>query len=394
MTGGQGGAGLILRCDGDGVVVEILHEGAALAGLARRGRPLAALVEESSFTKALDFVADLRRQANAYNWEMNVVTAGGVESFRFSGAVDGDGMIVAVVPTDGRVDTLIEELARINSSHVTVLRQLFKERRTAVPPPDAAFFESMTQLNNELLNTQRDLAKANATLKAANEVKNRLFGILAHDLRSPLGVVSGFAELLKMVLEGRIGDKEMSYLDNIHTSASYMLALVEDTLSMSAIEAGRLHLERRQVDFGAMVVRVAGLLSLPAERKGIALVAQVPDGPLHLDIDATRMEQVLHNLIGNAVKFSHAGGRIRIWADVVGGEARLRVSDAGVGMSAGELASLFEPFSRSGKRGTAGEDSTGLGLHICQRIVLAHGGRIEVDSDQENGTTVTVSLPA
>jgi two-component system OmpR family sensor kinase len=360
--------------------------------LARLGRPISSLVEPSSFSKALDFLADLRHRGSAYNWEINLASGHGIKPFRFSGAMDGDGLIIAVVPSDEGVNTLIEEMARINSSHVTVLRRLFKDQSGSNHGGDD-IYNSMSRLNNELLNTQRDLAKVNATLKAANEDKNRLIGILAHDLRSPLGVVSGFAEVLQMVLGERLSEKEMSYLDSIRTATGYMLALVDDTLSLSSIESGQLKLERSPVDLSGMVAKIVGLLSLSAGRKGIALDYDVPADPLEIAIDPVRIEQLLHNLIGNAIKFCRAGDTIRASIAKTEDVVRMAIADSGTGMSAKTMQSLFEPFSRAGNTGTAGENSTGLGLHICQRIVEAHGGTIAVSSELSQGTTFTVSLP-
>jgi two-component system OmpR family sensor kinase len=392
MMNANSRTGMILRCDGSGAVVEIIHESVDLVGLARLGRSISSLVEPRSFSKALDFLADLRLRGNAYNWEINLALDQRIEAFRFSGATDGDCLIIAVVPSDEGVDSLIEEMARINSSHVTVLRRLFKEQAGSSHGGDD-IYTSMSRLNNELLNTQRDLAKANATLKAANEDKSRLIGILAHALRSPLGVVSGFAEVLQMVLGERLSEKEMSYLDSIHTATGYMLALVDDTLSLSSIESGQLKLERSPVDLSGMVAKIVGLLGLSAGRKGITLDFDTPPIPLEIAIDPVRIEQLLHNLIGNAIKFCRAGDTIRVSLAKTEGEVRMTITDSGTGMSAKTMQSLFEPFSRAGNTGTAGENSTGLGLHICQRIVEAHDGTITAGSELSQGTTFTVALP-
>jgi two-component system OmpR family sensor kinase len=384
--------GMILRCDGSGAVVEILHESIDLVGLARLGSPISSLVEPRSFSKALDFLANLRLRGNAYNWEINLALDQRIEAFRISGAIDGDGLIIAVVPCDEGVNSLIEEMARINSNHVTVLRRLFKEQAGSSLGGDD-IYNSMSRLNNELLNTQRDLAKANATLKTTNEDKNRLIGILAHDLRSPLGVISGFAEVLQMVLGERLSEKEMSYLDNIRTAAGFMLALVDDTLSLSSIESGQLKLERSSVDLSRLVAKIVGLLSLSAARKGIALDFDVPAIPQEIAIDPVRIEQLLHNLIGNAIKFCRDGDTISVALAKMENEVKMTIADSGTGMSAKTMQSLFEPFSRAGNTGTAGENSTGLGLHICQRIVEAHDGKISASSELGRGTTFTVTLP-
>lgn len=382
-------SGLILRCDAEGVVTDILHEGRGLEGTVKRGRPLTAIVDRASFGKALDFLSNLRSHGCAYDWEINVGTPAGIATYRFSGGQDNVGMTIAVVPTDRDLDLMIEEMTRVNSEHVTMLRRLFKEgaaRQVA--------FNSLSSVNNDLITVQRELAKANARLQAANDTKNRLFGILAHDLRSPLGVVSGFAEFLEYRLAGRITEQEQSFITAIRDSSSYMLSLVEDTLSLSTIESGHLSLDRKPVDLALQTARVVGMLTVVAERKGVILTLECPAAPLIAEVDATKFEQVLNNLIGNAIKFSHAGGAIQVAIASAEGKVRLSVSDQGTGIADDAQASLFEPFAAGRRQGTAGENSTGLGLYICQRVIAAHGGTIAVSSAMGRGTTLTVILPA
>jgi len=385
--------GLIVRCDTDGVVTDVLHEGVSLKGRAVLGRPLTALVAEDSFPKALAFLAVLRRDGRACNWEMEVAGPGGSPLYRFSGGRDGAGLTVAIIPADCKADLLIEELSSINSEQVTVLRQLFKER--AGGGAKDLPYESLTQLNNELITAQRELAKANARLKATNDQKNFLLGMLAHDLRNPLNAISGFAELLEEMLAGRVADKEMSCLSTISESSRAMLLLVEDTLTLSALETGFLTLECQPVDLAELARRAVRLLAMVAEFKGVRLLLTLPPGPVQVSLDPTRIEQVLSNLITNAIKFSYAGSEVRV--SVSGGEgqpALLEVRDQGTGIPHDVRAHLFEPFVRGHRTGTAGESSTGLGLAICHKIVAAHGGTIAVASEIGCGTTFTVTLAA
>jgi signal transduction histidine kinase len=253
----------------------------------------------------------------------------------------------------------------------------------------------MALINNDLITVQRELAKTNAKLKAANEMKNRVIGILAHDLRNPLNAIIGFTGLLEQILAGRTSDKEMSFLTAIHDAGRDMLTLVEDTLSMSALESGQMVLSCKPFDFADLAARTVRMLTVMAERKGVSLVFERPPTAVPIRADPTKISQVLNNLIINAIKFSHVGGEVRVTVSGETGEAAcLTVTDHGTGIPAEMQARLYEPFVEGHRRGTAGESTTGLGLFICKSIVVAHGGTIAVTSQADWGSSFVVTLPA
>lgn len=387
-------SGLIMLCDNDGMIIEILHEGGKVHTKAHVGQPLAAAMAPECFAKTLDFLTALRRDQSAYDWEVTIETDGRFEPYRLSGAVIDAGLAVAAIPADRDGDLLIQDLARVNSDHVTLLRRLLKER--SAKPASGNFYESLSELNNELVNTQRQLAKANARLTAANDQKNRLFGVLAHDLRTPLSVISGYTEILTMLLPPGGDPRVPEYLGNIDQSTRYMLALIEDVLSLSAIESGHLALNRQPCDLTSLMQRVATLTTILGERKSIT-VSLPSSAPVWASVDPLKVEQVMTNLLGNAIKFSHPGSSIIMnvsaGKDMDGHElARIEVTDTGIGIEPEQLENLFNPF-RAGSAGTAGETSNGLGLYICSKMIEAHGGSIHVASAPGSGTTVTVLLP-
>ncbi|KIL99278.1 Sensory transduction histidine kinase [Paramagnetospirillum magnetotacticum MS-1] len=258
-------------------------------------------------------------------------------------------------------------------------------------------YESIGALNSELVNTQRQLAKANARLTAANDLKNKLFGVLAHDLRTPLSVISGYSQILELLLPTATTGQEMEFVGRIQQSVGYMLALIEDILSLSAIETGHLTINRQPADMTLLAQRIVSMASILADQKSITLSA-TSSRPLWVLMDRVKIEQVLTNLIGNAIKFSHPGSTITIALSAEQDEegqpwARMEVTDTGIGIAPQKLESLFHPFAE-GSQGTAGESSIGLGLYICARVIEAHGGSIHVASAQGEGTTVSVVLPA
>ena len=361
----------IIRCDSDGMVTDVLHAGGTLADLIRRGRPIAAVVVRRDFRKALDFIATVRRDRETCNWEMALAGNPDDVVYRFSGGMSGDDMTVAIVSVN-------------------------RPSAMAETPFDGGFdhYESLSLINNDLITTQRELAKTIAKLQAANEQKNRVMGILAHDLRNPLNAIIGFSSLLELVLAGRSNNEEISFLAAIRESGRNMVTLIEDTLSMSTFEAGQMRLDLQTINFGDLTAQAAKLLTIMAERKGVKLILDQPEIPALICADTTKIIQVLNNLIANAIKFSHSKTEVHVTVSTtVDQQVRLTIADQGTGIPSEVMTRLFEPFTKGRRMGTAGESTTGLGLYICRNIVTAHGGTISVASDGEHGTSVTVNLP-
>ncbi len=226
-----------------------------------------------------------------------------------------------------------------------------------------------------------------------NEVKDRFLGMAVHDLRTPLTVIRGYAALLE---EGRLGDLSTAQRDvvaRITRSSETMLALVEDLLDVSAIESGHLALDRRPVDVAVFLRECCASSQVLADAKDITLDLDVPAALPPVPMDPHRMEQVVSNLLANALKFSWPGGVVTVSARVAGDALALVVTDRGQGIPAGEMDRLFTLFGRTSVRPTAGEPTSGLGLAIAKRIVEAHGGSIAADSRTGDGARFTVKLP-
>ncbi|MFO0683377.1 MAG: hybrid sensor histidine kinase/response regulator [Sandaracinus sp.] len=241
----------------------------------------------------------------------------------------------------------------------------------------------------------RELRTRNAELARSVREKNVLLGMAAHDLRSPIGVIRGYAELL-IEHEGELEASEVAeMLEKIRGSCATMTELIDDLLDVSAIEAGTLVLRRTPCDVALLVRGVVADHERLAAAKDIRLsfesdAAAIP--AVHLD--RARFEQVLANLVTNAIKYSHRGKDVTVRVDAPSAsEVRVAVRDRGIGIAPEFVPKLFHPFARARRTGTSGEKSTGLGLAIAQRVVEAHGGRLEVESQLGAGSTFTVTLP-
>ncbi|NDJ74900.1 MAG: response regulator, partial [Chloroflexi bacterium] len=225
-----------------------------------------------------------------------------------------------------------------------------------------------------------ELSAANERLNELNDLKNEFMGIAAHDLRSPLSVIQGFASM--MLRHGHLdADERHEYLTIIVESVEQMIRLLNDLLSITAIESGKLRLRPDPVDVAAYLERIVLLNRRIAEEKDIALVTDLePDLPLAV-FDPDRIQQVMNNLLSNAFKFSEPGTTVTVQAMQMDDGIEFAVTDEGQGIRPDELTRVFEAFQRASSRATAGEFSTGLGLAICKRIVDLHRGTISVESE-------------
>ncbi len=260
-------------------------------------------------------------------------------------------------------------------------------------PDDANVVQALAGLNNELANAQRELARKNAELAAAIAEKNQMLGMAAHDLRNPLGVVIGMVDLLAEELADALSEENRALLARVGGSAEYMLGLIDDMLDYSKIDAGRLELQLHPIDIAELIRQILAFNSVLANKKGSKLRFECEGTPPLLNLDSRRMQQVLNNLVSNALKFSVAGSTVTVTLRCAGGEVTIAVADEGQGIADDEIGKLFKAYSRTRTMSTANEKSTGLGLAIVGRIVEAHGGSIRVESELGWGSTFYVSLP-
>lgn len=386
--------GLVLTCDREGRLKGLLSVGEGIPGLRMDpGSAFPALFGAQAIPRALDIFAALRGGGAVVDRPLERTRSDGGPLF-ISGCGDEGGLVLTVAPGPGASTALALGIAGLDAALAVRLRPLTAARPATDGPATEELFEEMSRLNSELATAQRSLAKANAELAASNEQKNRLMGMLAHDLRSPLQVIAGFAEHLQDRAGDRLEEAERTCLERIRESSLFMRHLVEDALSLSALEAGRLRLNPRPTDLARLTRRNVEMNRILAEGKGIGIELEATGELPPVMLDPAKTEQVMNNLLSNAVKFSSTGTVIRVRVGPApGGRARITVADQGRGMALEEVDRLFQPFTRAGQLGTAGEGSVGLGLYICRSIVEGHGGAIRVESEPGIGTTFLVDLP-
>lgn len=240
--------------------------------------------------------------------------------------------------------------------------------------------------------SHRQLERSNGELHKLNQEKNVLMGIVAHDLKNPLGSI-----LLSLGNVQHYGDRMpkadlMKHYDAIERSTSQMLSLINDLLDENAIESGTYSINPQDFSVSAFLPQVVMHFEAKSRRKNIAMHLHLPEPDIRLHTDPRRLEQVLVNLVSNALKFSESGKRVDVSAELKKGFVEFRIADQGPGISAEDQQKLFIRFARLTARPTGGENSTGLGLSIVKKIVEALDGDISCSSTVGVGTCFTVRL--
>ena len=228
-----------------------------------------------------------------------------------------------------------------------------------------------------------------ARLRELDTLKQHLFSAITHDLRTPLTVIAWSAERLGKGGPGMLGERQASLVENIRMNTARLASLVSQLLDLGKLKTGKLQLDLDPTDVASLIQGAVDEIGPWAEDRSLRLEVTVSDSIPKLLLDAKRMHQVLVNLLANAVKFSKAAGLITLSAEVSDGEVVVRVSDTGIGIPAHLQTTVFERYEQAHtERG-----GTGLGLAIVKGFVLAHGGRVWVESQEGHGSCFTLTLP-
>ena len=232
-------------------------------------------------------------------------------------------------------------------------------------------------------------------LRHANRFKSEILGTVAHDLKNPLGVILGRAEMLSELLAAKplAKDAAAAQIGHIRDSAKRLTEMVDTLIADAMSDALDIQIRKEPIDLGALVAEVAGANRTLADRKEQTIkVGKAPEVSLLGDHD--RLAEAIDNLISNAIKYSPKGAAIDVAVARRRGQASIRVKDKGPGLSREDMSRLFGRFQRLSARPTGGETSTGLGLSIAKRIVELHGGTIEAASEgQGKGAVFEILLP-
>jgi signal transduction histidine kinase len=240
------------------------------------------------------------------------------------------------------------------------------------------------------------LVSERAEAQTANKVKSMFLANASHELRTPLNAIIGFSSLIANQASRGIAQETLTeYATTVTASGEHLLALINDLLDISKIEAGRFDLKEETVSLSPFIVDLAALVRLQAEERHIAMSFDDAAFEAEVKVDKRALRQIVLNLLSNAVKFTDAGGRVALSVlQKPGGSLAIRVADNGIGIAGDTLDRVFKPFERVRSGAAAQTEGTGLGLSIAQGLARLHGGDIALESVLGEGTTVTVVLPA
>lgn len=256
------------------------------------------------------------------------------------------------------------------------------------------------ELANELALTNEELRaviseakKAWAAADAANRSKAEFLAVMSHELRTPLNSIGGYVELLEMELRGPLTDGQKADLARIKRSQEYLLAIINDILNFTRLEATEVKYDLIEVPLRALMADMDAVVSSLARAKSLIYDCESPATNLYTRTDPDKLRQIMINLVSNAVKFTPEGGRIRVYSTSNQRTVAIHVEDTGAGIPTDKQEAVFEPFVQLNRGLTRTNDGTGLGLAISRGLARGMGADVSVESEVGVGSTFTITLP-
>ena len=254
--------------------------------------------------------------------------------------------------------------------------------------------EAYSGLEKKVEDRTRELGLANERLKELDRMKSDFVSHVSHELRTPLTAIKGAVDLILREVAGPLTEKQIHYLTRVRSNTQHLAGLINDLLDLAKIESGRIEIKSSHVSLGGLVHDVVEALRPVAAEKVIALEATIGEPSILVWGDRDKINQVLTNLIGNAIKFTPVQGRVTVSVSRNGGESvQVSVSDTGPGVAPDEKEKIFAKFYQIAEVNGESSKGTGLGLAIARALVELHGGKIWVESEEGRGSTFLFTLP-
>lgn len=254
-------------------------------------------------------------------------------------------------------------------------------------------FEYLKTLSRQLAVRQKEIEKKNSELEQANRAKSEFLANMSHELRTPLNSVIGFSELLERQLFGALNPRQLEYVKDIRESGEHLLALINDILDLSKIEAGSMQLDLSEFDLGELLQGSLRLFREKASKKNIRLNILLDENIGLVVADARKIKQVVFNLLANAVKFTESDGEVLLSAGLQDSMVVVSVTDTGIGINKSDMDKLFKEFSQVDGSLSRRHEGTGLGLSLSGKLVEMHGGTIGVESKPGRGSRFYFNIP-
>lgn len=388
--------GIAVSCDHAGIILNVIRCDIPLEHAIIKKSPFSDLFFAGSKEKAELFLQKIQIDGAAFDWELSVLCTHDVRSLHFTGGRSQNEVVIVGSARRMELVTLSQDLMVINNEQMNALRSAIKElslHQGKTEKTENQLFDELTKVNNDLTNLQRELVKKNFELKKLNDDKNKFLGMAAHDLRNPLGAIFSYSDFLREEAKDSLSAEHREFVDIIHSSSQFMLNMVSELLDISTIESGKLTLDLQLVNIVELIDHNVKINKILAEKKKIGILVNYEDHLPPVELDRMKFDQVLNNLLTNAVKFSHSDSTIHINVSTDDTSIIISVRDEGQGIPQNEVDKLFTPYSMTSTKSTGGEQSTGLGLAIVKRVVEGHHGTIAVTSNVGVGTIFVVRMP-
>jgi signal transduction histidine kinase len=272
--------------------------------------------------------------------------------------------------------------------HAAELEERVAERTAEL----AKRVNEVEELNNSMLTLNENLKEAVKKAESADRLKSAFLATMSHELRTPLNSIIGFTGILLQKMVGPLSEEQEKQLGMVQGSARHLLELINDVLDISKIEADQIVLGNETFDMGESIRNSVDKILPMAEKKGLRLTTEINPSKIMISSDRRRVEQILLNLLNNAVKFTD-NGKVSLNCRIDNDRLLTQISDTGIGIKPEDLQTLFKPFRQIDTGITRQYEGTGLGLSICKRLVELMGGEIHVESEAGQGSTFTFTLP-
>ena len=295
---------------------------------------------------------------------------------------------------------LITEFVLIGFSNVLGLTAVYRyhvltRRQYATLLQERQAIRRLETSRYDLIQAKQALEEVHREAVLANRTKSDFLAHMSHELRTPLNAIIGFSEMMNERIFGELPGRYADYAKDINDSGNMLLALINDILDLSKIEAGHRDLDETEVCVANLVDDCLRLLLARARDAGVSVDCKIEHGDVRIYSDERMVKQILINLVINAIKFNRPGGSVTIASELLcDGRFALRVCDTGAGIAEADLPYITEPYWRADVARVRGQEGTGLGLPLVKAMAELHGGGIEVDSEVGEGTSVTVWLPS